>query len=255
MGSADSQLSSVQAKTLHGRLTEDFIHRIRSGEWPVGSALPSEKELCEQTQVSRHTLRHTLQTLQNRGLIDRRQGAASRVISCTPPKVYSQDFNTLRDVLRYPSNTYRENLIERHIECDAQLIDTLRSPIGSSWYQIGAVRRDQQSNLALAWTDIFILNKFARVVKLKNHAHEMVYEQIERHFGVGIEQAEIEILSATLSREHAKLLDVPTDAPCLVIIRRYYDSKGEPFEVTVTRHPEKRFTFKMELKSVSRSTN
>ena len=253
MGSPERSLHAAQPKTLHARLTEEFVQRIRSGQWPVGASLPSEKELCEQTRVSRHTLRHTLKTLQDRGLIDRRQGAASKVISATQPRVYSQDFNSLRDILRYPANTYRENLIELYVECDTELQDTLKAPIGSSWYQIGAVRRDEQSNLALAWTDIYILNKFSRVTKLKNHAHEMVFEQIERHFGVAIDRAEIEIQASSLSREHARLLAVPPGSPCLVIIRRYFDAKGDPFEVTVTRHPEKRFTFHMELKSLARS--
>jgi GntR family transcriptional regulator len=254
MASLDEAQAAMQPKTLHGRLTEELIGRIRSGVWPVGTTLPSEKALCDETKVSRHTLRHTLKTLQERGLIECHQGAASKVISCTQPRVYSQDFNTLRDILRYPGNTYRENKIERYVECDAALQSTLKAPLGSSWYQISAVRRDEQSKLALAWTDIYILNKFARVTKLKNHAREMVFEQIERHFGVGMDRAEIEVTSSTLSREHAKALDAAPGASCLVIVRRYFDSHGDPYEVTVTRHPENRFTFTMELKSISRSS-
>jgi GntR family transcriptional regulator len=239
-------------ETLHGRLTDTLISRIREGEWPVGTNLPSEKELAEQSAVSRHTLRHALRTLQERGFIERHQGAASKVISCTQPRVFSQDFNTLRDILRYPRNTYRDNKIERYVECSADLQSVLKAPIGSSWYHIGAVRRDELSELALAWTDIYILNKFARVTKLKNHAREMVFEQIERHFGVTMDRAEIEVTSSTLSKEDARQLDAKVGASCLVIVRRYFDSQGEPFEVTVTRHPENRFTFNMELKSISR---
>lgn len=242
----------AQPRTLHGRLTNDLLSRIRGGDWPVGSSLPSEKVLCAQTGVSRHTLRHALKTLQERGFIERHQGASSKVISSTQPRVYSQDFNTLRDILRYPRNTYRENRTERYVECDATLQTTLRSPLGSSWYQIGAVRRDEQSKSALAWTDTYILSKFARVTKLKSHSRDMVFEQIERHFDVSIDRAEIEVNASSFSAEHAKLLGCAAGAPCLVILRRYFDSKGDPFEVTVTRHPEKRFTFSMELNNVSR---
>jgi GntR family transcriptional regulator len=254
MAYLDEATTAKSPKTLHGRLTETLIARIRAGEWPVGSSLPSEKELSEQAAVSRHTLRHALKTLQERGFIERHQGAASKVISCTQPRVYSQDFNTLRDILRYPRNTYRENKIERYVECDAALQSTLRAPLGSSWYHIGAVRRDELSELALAWTDIYILNKFAKVSKLKNHAREMVFEQIEHHFGVSMDRAEIEVTSSTLSRNDAKHLDAKVGASCLVIVRRYFDNQGDPFEVTVTRHPENRFTFNMELRSVSRNS-
>ncbi len=251
MAFPDSSLEAAQPKTLHGRLTEELIRRIRAAEWPVGSSLPAEKVLCEQSKVSRHTLRHALKTLQDQGFIECRQGAPSKVISCTQPRVYSQDFNTLRDILRYPHNTYRENKIESYIECDAALQTTLKAPIGSSWYHIGAVRRDEQSKLAMAWTDIYILNKFARVTKLKNHANDMVFEQIERVFGVSMDRAEVEVTSSTLSSEHAKSLDAKAGASCLVIVRRYFDSNGEPFEVSVTRHPQNRFSFNMELRSVA----
>jgi DNA-binding GntR family transcriptional regulator len=252
MGSAEAADPAGQPKPLHGRVAQDLIRRIRAGEWPVGSTLPSEKALCEQAGVSRHTLRHALRTLQERGFVELRQGAASKVISCTQPRVYSQDFNTLRDVLRYPSNTFRDNKLERYVECDQALQPILKAPIGSSWYHIGAVRHDEQSRLALAWTDIYILGRFARVTKLKNHPREMVFEQIERHFGVAIDRAEVEIQASSLSREHARQLDVPAGTPCLVIVRRYFDSAGDPFEATVTRHIENRFTFAMELRSVAR---
>lgn len=241
----------MAAQPLHAQVAGDLLQRIRSGEWPVGSTLPSEHELSTQFGVSRHTLRHALRGLAQRGLIEMRQGASSKVISATEPRVYSQDFNTLREVLRYPANTVRENLVEQYCACDTALQPVLRAPIGSSWYHIGAIRRDEVSGLALAWTDIYILGRFARVTKLKNHQREMVFEQIERHFGVSIDRAQVEIDAGALSREHAQHLKVAAGSPCLVIVRRYFDSSGDPFEVTVTRHVPGRFTFSMELHSLS----
>jgi GntR family transcriptional regulator len=240
----------MEARTLHAQLSDDLTRRIRSGEWPVGSSLPAEQSLCEQTGVSRHTLRHALRTLRDRGFVEMRQGAPTKVISCTQPRVYSQDFNTLRDVLRYPSNTVRENKIEQYVECDAGLQQVLKAPIGSSWYRIGAVRCDELTKQPLAWTDIYILGRFARVTKLKNHQREMVFEQIERHFGVSIDRAEVEIRAGTLSKEHAEHLRVAPGSASLMILRRYFDNNGDAFEVTVTRHVADRFTFTMELRSL-----
>lgn len=255
MASPDWPSVTLQPKTLHARLTEDLLSRIQRGDWPVGSTLPSEKELCEQTGASRHTLRHTLKTLQERGFLERRQGALAKVISSTQPRVYSQDFNTLKDVLRYSHKTYRENQVEATVECDARLQTILKAPLGTSWFHIGAVRRDEQTKLATAWTDIYIQQRFARVAKMPGHAREMVFEQIERHFGVAIDRAEIEIHAAALLPTHATLLKAKPGSPCLVITRRYFDAKGDPFEVTVTHHPAHRFTFSMELRNVSRSFN
>lgn len=238
-------------RTLHGRLAEELLGRIRSGEWPVGATLPSENELSQAAGVSRHTLRHTLRTLAERGFIERRQGAPSKVISSTEPRIFSQDFNSIKDLLRYPRNTFRENQIERVIECDDALRPVLKAPVGSAWFHIGAIRRDP-SHRPLAWTDIYIAHRYARVVKSPNHTHEMVFEQIERMFGVAIERAEVEVEASLITKEDAARLDAKAGSACLVVVRRYFDKQGNPFEITVTRHPENRVSFGLELKSHSR---
>ncbi|HEX4327035.1 MAG TPA: GntR family transcriptional regulator [Burkholderiales bacterium] len=252
MALSDHSARDAAPRTLHGRLAEELLGRIRSGEWPVGATLPSENELSQAAGVSRHTLRHTLRTLEARGFIERRQGAPSKVISSTEPRIFSQDFNSIKELLRYPRNTYRENRVERAIECDRALQPVLKAPVGSSWFHIGAVRREETSGLALAWTDIYIQHRFARVVKTPNHNREMVFEQIERLFGVAIDRAEVEVQASLIGKQHAALLDAPAGSACLVVTRRYFDKQGHPFEVTVTRHPENRFSFGLELKSHSR---
>ena len=254
MDSHDPAQAPARPK-LYAQVAELLLQRIQSGDWPVGSSLPSESMLIEQTGVSRHTLRHALKLLQDRGFIERQQGAASKVLSATEPRIYSQDFHNLHDVLRYPRNTLRENKLTRYIECDESLQPTLRAPVGSSWFQIGAVRRQEGFSRPMAWTDIYILSRFAKVAKLKDHQKSMVFEQIQRQFGVSIDRAQIEVSASTLSAEHAAHLGVRPGTPCLVIVRRYYDSDGQPFEITVTRHLQDQFTFTMELRNLSRPAN
>ena len=52
---------------------------IVSGEWPVGSRLPNETDLCEQYNVSRITLREAVQGLVQDGYVVRRQGSGTYV--------------------------------------------------------------------------------------------------------------------------------------------------------------------------------
>ena len=60
---------------LYKFLANTLEQRIYNGDWPVGSVLPAEADLCRDFQSSRHTLRHALQILETNGLIFRRQGA------------------------------------------------------------------------------------------------------------------------------------------------------------------------------------
>ena len=55
-------------------LAEALRGRIRSGEWPEGYALPTERELSAQTALSRTSVREALRMLEVDGLIEIRPG-------------------------------------------------------------------------------------------------------------------------------------------------------------------------------------
>ena len=58
---------------------EQILCRIRSGELPVGSRLPSEPELAQQMGISRGILREALNSLQTRGYITRTPRGGSHI--------------------------------------------------------------------------------------------------------------------------------------------------------------------------------
>lgn len=62
------------------RAFEEVAARIRAelvrGGFKAGDRLASERELCEQFQVSRNTLREALRSLENAGILESRKGAA-----------------------------------------------------------------------------------------------------------------------------------------------------------------------------------
>ncbi len=233
---------------LHQSVANAIEEQIREGSWQVGSSLPPEVSLCKTFGISRHTLRHSLSALEEGGLIVRRQGAPTKVISRQRPRKFTQSFNSPADILRYPKETYRINIAEEYVECDVQLASLLRSQIGSSWYHIGAVRKQQGSELIVAWSDIYILPQFADLTHEPDHSHSMVYEQIERRYGVRIDRAEVDVYANGASKEVAAALDISQGTPCLVIIRHYFDANGNPFEVSITHHPENRFVYSMQFR-------
>jgi GntR family transcriptional regulator len=238
--------------TLHARLAQTLAARIHSGQWAVGVTLPPEVTLCAEFDVSRQTMRHAMLALSERGLIVRRRGAGTRVIARQHTKRFTQTVNSMDEILRYPKNTYREGVVGEVIECKADLQALMKAPLRSSWFHIGARRREQDSDLPVAWTDIYIQPRYADVAKRRDHNRTMVYEQIEAAHGVAIDRAEVEIFPERLSALNAKRIQVTTGSPALVIVRRYYDRDGELFQVSITRHPEKRFVYSMEFRRSTR---
>jgi LacI family transcriptional regulator len=67
-------LESMQAQV------ENYIRgKIESGDWPLGSKIPSERDLSVKLDVSRTTVRNAVQALTNRGLFERKIGQGTFV--------------------------------------------------------------------------------------------------------------------------------------------------------------------------------
>lgn len=71
----------VRRTSLIAQVTEQLRAEIRSGRWAVGSRIPTEPELTELTGTGRNTVREAVQALVHAGMLERRQGSGTYVIS------------------------------------------------------------------------------------------------------------------------------------------------------------------------------
>ncbi|RKN43940.1 FadR family transcriptional regulator [Streptomyces hoynatensis] len=60
-------------------VVEVLVDRIAGGDFPPGSSLPTEPELCERFGVSRTTIREAVKSLEAKGLARARQGSGTTV--------------------------------------------------------------------------------------------------------------------------------------------------------------------------------
>lgn len=72
-------LSSPRRSVLSDQVIAQLRAQITSGEWPVGSRIPTESELVEQLGVARNTVREAVRALAHNGLLDIRQGSGTYV--------------------------------------------------------------------------------------------------------------------------------------------------------------------------------
>ena len=173
------------------------------------------------------------------------------MISRRKVRRFTQSFNSPIDILSYPGDTYRENVIEEFIELDKPLGEMIGGAVGSSWYHIGGLRKQRNTKQVIAWTDIYILPQFASLTSDPDHSQVMVFEQIEKRYGTRIDRAEVDVYAVGAPVNVAKKLQLKPHDPCLVIVRRYFDDQDRLFEITFTYHPENKYIYKMEFKSGS----
>jgi DNA-binding FadR family transcriptional regulator len=74
-------LTSPRRSPLVDQVIAQLRNQITSGEWPVGSRIPTEPVLVERLGVARNTVREAVRALAHNGLLDIRQGSGTYVVA------------------------------------------------------------------------------------------------------------------------------------------------------------------------------
>lgn len=72
-------IKSIQKNNIVQSVFEQMNDHIRSGQWKVGSKIPSEAQLCDMFKVSRVSVRSAIQKLRDMGIVVTHQGRGTFV--------------------------------------------------------------------------------------------------------------------------------------------------------------------------------
>lgn len=224
---------------LAGRLRQ----AISGGKLDIGAQLPTEHELCERHKVSRHTARAALKLLEDEGLIDRRPGLGTRIISTEARRGFSQPLGGLDDLLQYA----HEARLAIHAVSDAALSQAqarmLGAPKGSQWLRIEGVRRVRGE--AIAATTIYVSAAIGASATDFRRSDKAIVELAEKKFGVGVARITQRITAEKLCAADAATLRRAQGEPVLRTIRRYFDSAERVYVISDSRHPGDGFAYEM----------
>ena len=76
----------IEPRRLYQEIASQIRAHIKSGDFPIGSQLPAERDLAQQFKVSRPSVREALIALEVEGLVDVRPGAG--VFVCDPQRPF-----------------------------------------------------------------------------------------------------------------------------------------------------------------------
>ncbi|MEU2309852.1 FadR/GntR family transcriptional regulator [Streptomyces misionensis] len=116
-------LSHPRRSALSEQVIAELRNQIATGEWPVGSRIPTEPELVEQLGVARNTVREAVRALAHNGLLDIRQGSGTYVVATSE----------LAGVMHL-----------RFADADPRHIAELRSTMESAAAKLAATRRSEK---------------------------------------------------------------------------------------------------------------
>src|ERR1700722_3208047 len=177
----------TRKSTRYRDIAASLAREVRLGTYEVGKLLPTETELMARYSTTRQTVREAPRVIIEQGLIVRRAGLGSVVIAAEPPVLFTHSVKSLAEWLRYSNETYRQVVRSSEIVADRKLAALLKCEPGKHWFLIEAIRRSDDFAAPLGWTEIYVLRKFAGVLKRRDHGRAPVHEQIAKMYGETIE--------------------------------------------------------------------
>jgi DNA-binding GntR family transcriptional regulator len=249
----DKAAENPRKLPLYKEIAETLYKRITEGQYPLGTRLPTEAELCLTFGASHHTLRDALKILIEKGMIFRRAGSGSSVIALKEATVFAHVVLDLSQLVGYPQSAKRVNLSTEFISASADEARLLQCPPGSPWFRISAIRHSGANPEPVCWTYFYLLPRHAQVVKNKDHFEVPVYEQIERLGGEKVARVKIDNTVGPVPAEITKALKVLPQTPALITVRRYLDAADQHLQITVSFHPQGRFVSSWDFRRETRS--
>lgn len=113
----------IARRKLSHEVLDRLLGRIRSGEFPVGAWLPSERDLMHSLGVGRPAVREALQSLERMGLIAIVHGEGARVLPLSADKVIAQISDAAMHLLSGSSDLL-EHLKEARLQFEVSMART-----------------------------------------------------------------------------------------------------------------------------------
>jgi GntR family transcriptional regulator len=223
------------------QLREIIREKIASGEWEVGTSIPSERELSEQYGLSRMTVRQSVMDLVKEGILYREQGRGTFVAR---PKITQQlmRLTGFSEDMQARQQRPTAKLIQASLEtADEDTAEILRIKPGQQFFRLERLRLADDEPLAIETC----LLSFIGCEKLLGEDFEQnsLYDLLENKYGIPPMEAEQEIEAGLAKDEEARWLKVKSGSPVLLIRRTTYNERGQPFEYTKSVYRGDKYRF------------
>lgn len=223
-------MASPRKQPLYGQLFDVLRERIQDDLLP-GDQLPSERQLSEQYDISRTTVRLALERLEERGLIVRRQGKGAFVAdedrSSTDLGLCYSFTEEMERLGKIPS---AKILSFEEVGATKSVAKALGLSLGAPVYDIHRLRLADDVPMLVGHS--YLPAELFPGLTRERVAGEALYDIIERDYGQTIASAVEEVRASSASADEAKELGIDERVPVLGITRITHSDEGRIIENT-----------------------
>jgi len=233
----------------YAQLAQSLVDSINGGDYPVGSLLPTEAQLCGHFSVSRTTVRQALRQLQDMGLVSSKAGVGTLVRAKYVKPQYVHAVQSVSDIFQYAKASGAPKiLVTEEIDADASEAELLCCTVGQRWIKIESTRTFTRQEVPMGLIHAYFPPAFSAALKLIIASKEPMYKAVETVSGEQIYEVEQEFRAVTISARQSRILKVKAGSAGLYAIRHYLNSSGKLMLVTLSVYPADRFSYAMRLR-------
>lgn len=220
------------SQPLHRQLRDLMMARIDAGEWSPGTYLPPETRLAEDYGVAVGTLRKALLDMAAEGVVQRRQGKGTVVVSHDSDAVLFRFFNLRAPdgSMLHPESRVLSRALARATPEDAE---ALALPPGAEVLRITRVR--DVGGAPIIYEHIVLdAARFGILEKVPDILPNTLYQLYQTEMGATVHRARESLRAVIAEGRCAKELGVAAKTPLLQIRRVAVDYNASPIELRMS---------------------
>ena len=208
---------------LYHQLKEVILEKIETGEWTASQIIPSESDLQNIFDVSRATVRRTVELLASEGFLEKKRGKGTFV----KRPVIEENLPVLKSFTEEMKdrNAKKRVITAQYMEQTSKLRKILDLSPNELIFHLKRLMIVDESPLGIL--NSYIPERYE--LSVDEDYSKSLYEILERK-GVRLNEADQSIEASMSTNEEIRLLGLKASFPTLVIKRIAYSISGAPVE-------------------------
>lgn len=230
---------------LYYQLYNILFQNIINGEYAIGTLIPAESELMNQYHVSRATARKAMEMLANDGMVHKKRGYGTVVISNKPKNSPKRVVSYTRKNDIDPVTPIKKVIDKCIMKAPTHIAEKLNIAMDS---EVFCLKRVRCAGSRPFYVEINYFDaRYVPDIMSRDFSQESLRIYLSNAYHIQWSYAEQEIYAILSNEELSTLLHIPKSSPLLYIQRISYDINNIPREVVSTYYRADTYHLEIEL--------
>jgi len=227
---------------LHYQIADYLIIMLERGDLNSNERLPSEEELRKIFEVSRTTIRRSLEHLLNKKLLKKQQGKGT-FWTDTADKIVNKKLSGInREIFKITEET-KVKVLSKNISIAPLEVENFFNKTKGKYTIFKRLR--YSNNEPMSYTINYMLNETGEKISKKHLSEMTMLDTLEKIAKIKLGTIKHEVEITRVNNEIAENLNIAALDPVLTVKTSVYDTKKNPVEIVWTHFVESKYKFKV----------